>query len=188
MSKIDDKIALTERKLEEIRSKFEGDKGDLSSLIRRRAKLEAQTVLEDRQDGKRIAEIDRQRDKLRSQIEIYPDLLKEIEGKIGVLKKEKQKGILKENLGKQKKAAREVERLSEELGLLLEKANEDNVELQKYRSKYLKLYELTGQDVFTKPITGGSYGWLRVLTGIVKAELARKRRPMPRYPGAAPPI
>lgn len=188
MSKIDDKIALTERKLEEIRSKFEGDKGDLSSLIRRRAKLEAQTVLEDRQDGKQIAEIDRQRDKLRSQIQIYPDLVKEIEGKIEALKKEKQKGTLKENLIKQKKAAGEVERLSEELGTLLGKANSVNVELHKQRSKYLKLHELTDQDVITRPTTSGSHGSLRILAGVINGELEGHPRPSSRFPPPGPAI
>ena len=188
MSKIDDKISLAERKLEEIKAKFEGDTDNLTSLIRQRAKLEAEAVLENRQDGKRVKEIDRQRDGLRSQLEIYPSLIKEVEGKIGALKKEKQGEILRKNLAEQKRAAREVEEFSQKLGSLLSEANSVNVELQKSRSQYLKLHELTGQEVITRPTTGGSQGWLRVLAGIIKAELAGEPRPMPRYPGAAPPI
>ncbi|MBA7652789.1 hypothetical protein ES703_60628 [subsurface metagenome] len=111
-----------------------------------------------------------------------------MEAKIEGFKKEKVEGILRENLAKQKKAAREVEGLSEELGTLLEKANETNIELQKQRSQYSELYNLTNQNVITKPTTLGSLGWLRVLAGTIKAELAGGARPMPRYPGAAPPI
>ncbi|GAI89725.1 unnamed protein product, partial [marine sediment metagenome] len=90
MSKIEDKISLTEHKLEEIRTKFESDKDNLTSLVRQRAKLEASAVLDDKQDGKRVKEIDRQRDELRSQLEIYPDLIKEIGAKIEALKKQKE--------------------------------------------------------------------------------------------------
>lgn len=188
MAKIDDKISLAEHKFGEEKAKFEVDKADLATLTQKRARLEAEATLENRQDAKKVAEIDSQRNELRFELEIYPDLLREVEAKIEGLKKEKVEGILRENLAKQKKAAREVERLSEELGTLLEKANEANIELQKYRSIYLKLHKLTDQDVITKPTTGGSQGWLRVLAGTVKAELAGKGRPMPRYPGAAPPI
>ncbi|MBA7678510.1 hypothetical protein ES703_86786 [subsurface metagenome] len=87
MSKIDDKISLAERKLEETKAKFEADKADLTTLIQKQAKLEAEAVLEDKRDTKGITEIDRQRDRLRSQLEIYPDLIKEVEGKIEILKK-----------------------------------------------------------------------------------------------------
>ena len=188
MTKIDDKISLAEHKLEEIKTKFEGDKDNLTSLVRQRAKLEAEAVLENKRDTKGITEIDRQRDRLRSQLEIYPDLIKEVEGKIRALKKEKEEGILRRNLIEQKKAAGEVERLSEELGLLLGKANNVNMELQKQRSQYLKLHELTDQEVITRPTTIGSQGWLRVVTGVVRSELEGKPRPSPRYMGAAPPI
>ncbi len=186
MTEIADKISLAEHKLEEIKTKFERDKADLTRLIQERARLELYRTI--KKDDKRIAEIDRQRDRLRSQLEIYPDLIKEVERKIETLGKEKEEGILRRNLGRQKKAAREVERLSQELGASLEKANEANIELQKYRSMYLKLHELTDRDVITKPTTLGSQGWLKVLAGTIKAELAGGARPMPRYPGAAPPI
>lgn len=186
--KIDDKIALAEEKLIEQRTRFEDRKKELDGLIKERARLGASAILDNQKDGKRIAEIDRQRDKLRSQLEIYPDLIKEMEVKIGALKKEKEGGILRENLIKQKKAAREIERLSEDLGTLLGKANDVNVELHKYRSIYLELHKLTNQNVFTKPTTGGSYGWLKVVTGVVKSELEGKPRPGPRYMGAEPPI
>jgi len=188
LSKIDDKISLAEHKLEEIKTRFEGDKDNLTSLVRQRAKLEAETVLENRQDGKRIIEIDRQRDKLRSQVEIYPDLIKEMESRVEASKKEKKEGILRKNLIEQKKAAREVERLSEELGTLLMKANEANVELQKHRSQYLKLHELTDQKVITKPITSGSHGSLKILAGIINAELKGHPRPSPRFPPPGPAI
>lgn len=188
MAKIDDKINFAERKLEEIKAKFGGDKADLAMLIQKQAKLEAEAALDNKRDTKGTTEIERQRDGLRSQLEIYPDLVKEVERKIETLRKEKEEGILKENLLRQRKAARKVEELSQELGTLLERANETNMELQKCRSMYLELHKLTNQDVFTKPTTGGSQGWLRVLTGTVKAELAGKGRQMPRYPGAAPPI
>lgn len=188
MTEIADKISLAEHKLEEIKTRFEEDKDNLTSLIQQRAKLEVEAVLENRQDDKRIAEVDRQRDELRSQLEIYPDLIKEVERKIEALRKEKEEGILKKNLGRQKKAAREVERLSEELGLLLGKANEANVELQKYRSMYLKLHELTDQEVITKPTTSGSHGSLKILAGIINAELEGHPRPNPRFPPPGPAI
>ncbi len=61
MSKIDDKISLSERKLEEIKTRFEGDKDNLTSLVRQRAKLETEAVFDNKQDGKRIIEIDRKK-------------------------------------------------------------------------------------------------------------------------------
>ena len=186
--KIEDKIALAEKELIEQRTRFEDRKKELDGLIKERARLGASAILDNEKDGKRVAEIDSQRNKLRSELEIYPDILREVEAKIEGFKKEKVEGILRENLAKQKKAAREVEGLSEELGTLLEKANETNIELQKQRSQYSELYNLTNQNVITKPTTLGSLGWLRVLAGTVKAELAGNVRPMPRYPGAAPPI
>ena len=189
MAKIDDKISLAEDKLEETKAKFEADKDNLTSLIRQRAKLEAEAVLDNnKQDGKRIAEIDRQRDKLRSQIEIYPDLIKEVEAKIEVLKKEKEEGTLRENLTKQRKIGHKVEELSQELGTLLERANEANIELQKQRSQYLDLHKLTNQKVITKPTTAGSQGSLRMLAGIINAELEGHPRINPRYPPPGPPI
>ena len=188
MAKIDDKIATAQEKLQETKQKFETTQKRDQELIKEKAKLKANELLENKTDGKRVTEIDKARGKLHSEIEIYPDLLREVEAKIEGLKKEKVEGILRENLAKQKKAARKVEELSQELGTLLERANEANIELQNCRSIYLKLGELTGQKVIAKPITLGSQGWLRVLAGTVKAELAGKGRPMPRYPGAAPPI
>jgi len=186
--KIEDKIALAEKELIEQRIRFEDRKKELDGLIKERARLGASAILDNEKDGKRVAEIDSQRNKLRSELEIYPDILRQVEAKIEGFKKEKEAGILRENLAKQKKAARKVEELSQELGTLLERANEANMELQKHRSIYLKLHELTDQDVITKPTTLGSQGWLRVLAGVIKAELAGEPRPMPRYPGAAPPI
>ncbi len=188
MAKIDDKISLAERKLEETKVKFEADKADLTSLIKQRAKLEAEAVFDNKQDGKRIAEIDRQRDRLRSQLEIYPDLIKEVERKIEDLKKEKEEGILRENLTKQRKIGHKVEELSQELGTLLERANEANIELQKQRSQYLDLHKLTNQKVITKPTTAGSQGSLRMLAGIINAELKGHPRINPRYPPPGPPI
>lgn len=186
--KIDDKISLAERKLEEVKTKFEQDKDNLTSLVRQRAKLEASAVLDNKQDAKKVAEIDRQRDKLRSQLEIYPDLIKEVEGKIEALKKEKEEGILKGNLAKQRKAAREVEEFSQKLGNLLSEANNVNMELQKSRSKYLEFPKLTHQEVITKPTTLGSIGSLRVLAGVINAELEGHPRLNPRFPPPGPPI
>ena len=186
--KIDDKIATAQEKLQETKQKFETTQKRDQELIKEKAKLKASELLENRQDGKRIAEIDRQRDRLRSEVEIYPDLIKEVERKIEDLKKEKEEGILKENLGRQKKAAKEVERLSGELGTLLMKADQANIELQKYHSIYFELYKLTNQKVITKPTTIGSHGSLRMLAGIINAELEGHPRINPRYPPPGPPI
>lgn len=186
--KIEDKISLTEHKLEEIKTKFEGNKADLTRLIQKQAKLEAEAVLENERDTKGITEIERQRDRLRSQLEIYPDLIKEVEAKVEALKKEKEERIPKKNLVKQKKIAQEVERLSQRLGALLEKANNVNVELQKHRSQYLKLHKLTGQEVITKPTTSGSHGSLKILAGVINAELEGHPRPNPRFPPPGPAI
>ncbi len=188
MSKIDDKIATAQERLEETKQKFETTQKRDQELIKEKAKLKASELLENRQNGKRITEIDKARGKLHSEIEIYPDLIKEVEAKIETLGKEKEEGILKGNLAEQKKAAREVERLSEELGTLLEKANQANIELQKCRSIYLKLGELTGQGVIAKPTTLGSLGSLRMLAGIINAELEGQPRINPRYPPPGPPI
>lgn len=187
--KIDDRIALAEEKLAKEKSRFEDRKKELEELVKERGRLQALAILDDQRDGKRAAEIDKQRNDIRAELEIYPSLISEMEAKIEALKKEKEDGILKQNLVKQKKAAREMERLSEELGILLERANNANIELQKYRSKYLELHKLTNQDVITKPTTRGSYGWLRTLTAVVKGELEGMPRPSPRYLGGpAPPI
>ncbi|MBA7493952.1 hypothetical protein ES702_04518 [subsurface metagenome] len=189
--KIDDKIALAEHKLGEVKTKFEGDKADLTRLIQKRAKLEAEAVLENERDTKGITEIERQRDRVRSQLEIYPGLVKEIEGTIEDLKREKEAGILKKNLVEQRKTAREVERLSQELGILLGKANDVNVELQKHRSQYFELHKLTNQNVFEKPTTSGSHvshGSLKILAGVINAELKGHPRPSPRFPPPGPAI
>lgn len=186
--KIDDRIALAEKKLIEQRTRFEDRKKELGELVKERGRLQASVILDDRKDSNRIAQVDKRRNDIRAELEIYPSLISEMEAKIEALKKEKEGEVLRKNLAEQKKAAREVERLSQDLGTLLEKANEDNTELQRHRSIYFKLGELTGQGIFEKPTTLGSYGWLRVLAGTIKAELAGKGRPMPRYPGAAPPI
>ncbi|MBA7602189.1 hypothetical protein ES703_09275 [subsurface metagenome] len=188
MSKIDDKISLAEKKLIEQRTKFEDRKKELGELVKERGRLQASVILDDRKDSNRITQVDKRRNDIRAELEIYPSLISEMEAKIEALKKEKEEEVLRGNLAKQKKAARKVEELSRELGTLLMKANEANIELQKCRSIYLELHKLTGQAVITKPTTLGSQGWLRVLAGTVKAELAGKGRPMPRYPGAAPPI
>lgn len=186
--KIEDKIALAEKELIEQRTRFEDRKKELNGLIKERARLGASATLDNEKDRKRVAEIDSQRNKLRSELEIYPDILREVEAKIEGLKKEKEAGILKKNLIRQRVAARDVERLSEELGVLLEKANEANTELQKKRSQYLKLHELTDQDVITKPTTPGSQGSLRILAGVINAELKGHPRPSPRFPPPGPAI
>ncbi|MBA7472789.1 hypothetical protein ES707_08121 [subsurface metagenome] len=186
--KIEEKIALAGKELIEQRTRFEDRKKELDGLIKERARLGASAILDNEKDGKRVAEIDSQRNKLRSELEIYPDILREVEAKIEGLKKEKEAGILNKNLIRQRVAARDVERLSEELGVLLEKANEANTELQKKRSQYLKLHELTDQDVITKPITIGSQGSLRILAGVINAELKGHPRPSPRFPPPGPAI
>ncbi|MBA7602346.1 hypothetical protein ES703_09435 [subsurface metagenome] len=186
--RIEEKIALAEKELIEQRTRFEDRKKELDGLTKERARLGASAILDSEKDGKRGAEIDSQRNKLRSELEIYPDILREVEAKIEGLKKEKEAGILKKNLIEQKKAAGEVERLSEELGTLLERANNVNMELQKQRSHYLGLHELTGQNVITKPTTIGSHGSLRILAGIINAELVGNPRPNPRFPPPGPAI
>lgn len=186
--KIDDRIALAEEKLTKERSRFEDGKKELEELVKERSRLQASVILEDQADGERIVQIDKQRCDIHEELDIYPSLISEMEARIEALKKEKEEGTLRGNLTKQKKAAREVERLSEELGTLLEKANEANVELQKYRSMYLKLHELTDQEVITKPTTSGSHGSLRILAGIINAELKGHPRPSPRFPSPGPAI
>jgi len=188
LTKIADKISLTERKLDEIKTKFDGDKADLTRLIQKRAKLEAEAVLENERDTKGITEIERQRDRLRSQLEIYPDLIKEVEVKLEALKKEKEERIPKKSLAEQRAVAQELGRLSRRLATLLERANNVNVELQKHRSQYLKLHKLTGQDVITESVTLGSFGSLKILAGIIKAELQGNPRPSPRFPSPGPAI
>ncbi|GAI02515.1 unnamed protein product, partial [marine sediment metagenome] len=116
--KIEDKMALAEKELIEQRTRFEDCKKELNGLIKERARLGASATLDNEKDRKRVVEIDSQRNKLRSELEIYPDILREVEAKIEGLKKEKIAGILKKNLIEQKKAAGEVERLSDELGTL----------------------------------------------------------------------
>ena len=186
--RIEEKIALAGKELIEQRTRFEDRKKELDGLTKERARLGASVILDNKKDGKRVAEIDSQRNKLRSELEIYPDILRQVEAKIEGFKKEKEAGILKKNLIEQKKAAEEVERLSEELGTLLERANNVNMELQKQRSQYLKLYELTDEDVITKPTTIGSQGSLRILAGVINAELVGNPRPSPRFPPPGPAI
>ncbi|GAI76901.1 unnamed protein product, partial [marine sediment metagenome] len=156
--------------------------------VKEKAKLKADELLENKTNGKRITEIDRQRGKLHSEIEIYPDLIREVERKIETLKKQKEGEILRKNLAEQKKAARKVEDLSQELGTLLGKANQTNMELQKHRSEYFQLGELTGQKVITKPTTSGSIGSLMMLSGIINAEIQGHPRLSPRFPPPGPPI
>lgn len=189
MSKIDDKIAVSERKLEETKTKFETDKTNLISLIRQRAKLEAEAVLDNKQDGKRIIEIDRQRDKLRSRIEIYPDLIKEMESRVEASKKEKEEGILKRNLDRQKKVAREIEVKSRELVATLGKADEINTSLTKLWEQRSDLAKLTNQKVVSPHVTGGSQGSLNQLYGLIRWEVEKgESRPSPRFPSPGPPI
>lgn len=186
--KIDDRIALAEEKLAKEKSRFEDRKKELEELVKERGQLQASAILDDQKDSKRVTEVDKRRNDVRAELEIYPSLISEMETKIEALKKEKEDGILKRNLVKQKKAAREVERLSEELGTLLMKANEANTELQKHRSQYFELHKLTNQGVFEKPTTSGSQGSLRMLAGIINGELEGYPRRSPRFPHPGPPI
>ncbi len=186
--KIDDKISLSEKKLIEQRTKFEDRKKELGELVKERGRLQALVILDGQRNDKRIIQIDKQRDEIHAELEVYPSLLSEMEAKIGALKKEKEEGILKENLGKQKRAARKVEEFSQKLGSLLSEANRANIELQKHRSQYFKLGELTSQNIFEKPTTPGSLGSLRMLAGVINAELEGQPRQNPRYPPPGPPI
>jgi uncharacterized protein YoxC len=189
LAKIDDKISLAERKLEETKAKFEADKADLTSLIKQRAKLEAEAVFDNKQDGKRIIKIDRQRDRLRSQLEIYPDLIKEMESRVEASKKEKEEGILKQNLIRQRKVAKEIEEKSRELVATLGKADEINTSLTKLWEQCSGLAKLTNQRVISPHVTGGSQGTLKQLYGIIKWEVEEgKSRPSPRFPSPGPPI
>ncbi|GAI84784.1 unnamed protein product, partial [marine sediment metagenome] len=115
MSKIEDRIALAEKKLIEQKTKFEDREKELDGLIKERARLGASAILDNQRDGKRIAEIDRQRGEVHAELEIYPALIKEMETKLGALRKEKEEGILKQNLAHQKKIAKEIEEKSREL-------------------------------------------------------------------------
>ncbi len=188
MSKIDDKISLAEKKLIEQRTKFEDRKKELGELVKERGRLQASVILDDRKDSNRIAQVDKRRNAIRAELEIYPSLISEMEAKIEALKKEKEEEVLRENLAKQKKAARKVEELSRELGTLLMKADQANIELQKHRSIYLEFHKSTDQEVITKPTTVGSQGSLRMLAGIINAELEGHPRINPRYPPPGPPI
>lgn len=187
--KIDDRIALTEEKLVEQKTKFEDRKKELDRLIKERARLGASAILDNQKDGKRIAEIDKQRSEIHAELEIYPDLIREVEAKIGALKKEKEDGIFKQNLAQQKKVAKEIEERSRELVSALGKANEINNALEKLWKQYSDLAKLTNQKVVSPHITGGSQGSLRQLYGIIKWEVEKgESRPSPRFGPPGPPI
>lgn len=189
MSKIDDKISLSEKKLIEQRTKFEDRKKELDGLIKERGRLGASAILDNQRDGKRIAEIDRQRSEVHAELEIYPALIEEMEAKLGSLKKEKEEGILKQNLAEQKKVAKEIEEKSRELVSALGKANEINNALAKLWKQYSDLAKLTDQKVVFPHVTGGSQGSLSQLYGLIRWEVEKgESRPSPRFGSPGPPI
>ena len=187
--KIDDKIALAEQKLAEQRIKFEDRKKELNGLIKERAKLQASAILENQKDDKRIATVDKQRREVHAELEIYPDLIKEMEAKLGALRKEREDGILKQNLARQRKVAKEIEEKSRELVSALGKANEINNILRKLREQHVDLAKLTNQKIISPYVTSGSQGSLSQLYGMIKWEVEEgKSRPSPRFSHPGPPI
>jgi len=187
--KIDDKIALAGQKLAEQRTKFEDRKKELDGLVKERAKLQASAILENQKDDKRIAIVDKQRSEIHAELEIYPSLISEMETKIETLKKEKEEGILKQNLARQKKIGKEIEEKSRELVAALGKANEINNSLRKLQEQYVDLAKLTNQKIISPYVTSGSQGSLSQLYGIIKWEVEEgKSRPSPRFSHPGPPI
>ncbi|MBA7652211.1 hypothetical protein ES703_60041 [subsurface metagenome] len=187
--KIDDRIALAEQKVIEQRARFEDRKKELEGLVKERAKLQASAILENQKDDKRIATVDKQRGEIHAELEIYPDLIKEMEAKLGALRKEREDGILKQNLIQQRKVAKEIEEKSRELVATLGKADEINTSLRKLREECSGLAKMTGQSVTSPHVTGGSQGTLKQLYGIIKWEVVEgKSRPSPRFPSPGPPI
>ena len=185
--KIDDKIALAEQKIIEQRAKFEDRKKELEGLVKERAKLQASAILENQKDDKRIATIDKQRSEVHAELEIYPDLIKEMEAKLEALRKEREDGILKRNLARQRKVAKEIEEKSRELVSALGKANETNNTLTKLWKQCSDLAKLTNQRIVSAYVTGGSQGSLGQLYGIIKWEVEKgKPRPSPRFPPPEP--
>ena len=187
--KIDDKIALAEQKLAEQRAKFEDRKKELDGLVKERAKLQASAILENQKDDKRIATVDKQRSEVHAELEIYPSLISEMEAKIEALKKEKKDGILKQNLARQRKVAKEIGEKSRELVSALDKANEINNTLRKLWEQYSDLAKLTNQKVVSPYVTGGSHGILSQLYGLIRWEVEKgESRPSPHFPPPGPPI
>jgi len=187
--KIDDKIALAEQKVIEQRARFEKRKKELDRLVKERARLQASVILENQKDDKRIAAVDKQRSEIHAELEIYPDLIKEMESKLGALRKEKEEGILKENLARQRKVAKEIEEKSRELVSALGKADEINNALKKLWKQCSDLAKLTNQRVVSAYVTGGSQGSLGQLYGMIKWEVKEgKPRPSPHFPPPGPPI
>ena len=187
--KIDDRIALAEQKVIEQRARFEKRKKELDRLVKERARLQASVILENQKDDKRIAAVDKQRIEVHAELEIYPDLIKEMEAKLGALRKEREEGILKQNLARQRKVAKEIEEKSRELVSALGKADEINDALRKLWEQCSGLAKLTNQGVTSPHATQGSQGTLRQLYGLIKWEVEEgKSRPSPRFPHPGPPI
>ena len=187
--KIDDKIALAEQKVIEQRARFEKRKKELEGLVKERAKLQASVILDDQKDDKRIAVVDKQRSEIHAELEIYPDLIKEMEAKLGALRKEREDGILKQNLARQRKVAKEIEEKSRELVAALGKADEINNILIELWKQCSGLAKLTNQRVVSAYVTGGSRGSLGQLYGMIKWEVKEgKPRPSPHFSPPGPPI
>jgi len=187
--KIDDKIALAEQKIIEQRAKFEDRKKELDGLVKERGRLQASVILDGQGDDKRITQVDKRRNDIRAELEIYPSLISEMEVKIGALKKEKEDGILKENLARQRKVAKEIEVKSGELVAALGKANDVNNALRKLWKQCSDLAKLTNQRIVSAYVTGGSQGSLSQLYGMIKWEVKEgKPRPSPHFPPPGPPI
>lgn len=187
--KIDDRIALAEEKLTKERSRFEDRKKELEELVKERGRLQASVILDGQRDDKRIAQIDKQRSEIHSELEIYPSLISEMEAKIEALKKEKEDGILKRNLVQQRKVAKEIEEKSRELLTTLGKADEINNVLRELWKQHIDLAKLTNQKVISPHVTGGSQGSLKQLYGIIRWEVEKgESRPSARFAPPGPPI
>ena len=112
-----------------------------------------------------------------------------MEAKIEALKKEKKDGILKQNLARQRKVAKQIGEKSRELVSALDKANEINNSLKKLWEQYSDLAKLTNQKVVSPYVTGGSHGILSQLYGLIRWEVEKgESRPSPHFPPPGPPI
>lgn len=187
--KIDDRITLAEEKLAKEKLRFEDHKKELGELVKERGRLQASVILDDQRDDERIAQIDKQRGEIHAELEIYPSLISEMETKIEALKKEKEDDILKRNLTRQRKIAKEIEEKSRELVSTLGKANEINIALRKLWEQCSDLAKLTNQSVTSPHVTSGSQGSLGQLYAIIRWEVEKgKSRLSPRFADLGPPI
>lgn len=182
--KIDDQIGIAEKKLNEVKANFERDKERLAMLIRNRAKIEARVLLEGKEEGKRAAELDRERHKLRADIEIYPSLINELEVKVGELKKKKEEELHRKLVEKQKEMGDRVAQKSKELLSSLKGTDTINKDLQDLWDAYRQLEREIGEKT---PLERVSIGFqsIKTLLSVCEKEIKGEGRVMATWP--APP-